>query len=543
MVRSRLAWSSMLRLGRRGARTTLAVCLAAVSMIPLAPAGAGEAAPAAEAAEMSPQYESLLIRNAMLIDGTGSPLRGMVDILIRRGTIVDIHDSVPILSSTGAALWGKGAADHVERVIDAKGKYVMPGLIDAHAHLYPPTPREFIYKLFLAHGVTSLRNLDGDLGEGTTVPEGILAERKRIAAGAVIAPRLWVYPFLPDSVKTAAQVPALVKRWHEMGVDGIKLLKAEQLYPDMLRALGEETKRYGMGLAVHIPQSASPGVNALVAAESGVTSVEHHYGYPETALPDTTIPVLPLGYDYGDERQRFRETLALWHQADMDKLFAETVPALVRASRDGRFTMDPTMVVYEKQRDLLRAANAPWLEYYARPSDLRRWRTPDPARHGAIFDRWTSNDEASAAQSYRRWMAFIREYVKQGGHLSVGSDSGGPFQLYGFQTIRELELLLEAGLTPLEVIRAATQEGARTLQAPKLGVLRAGYAADLLIVDENPIENFKVLIGRPPVDASGVSQRRTLIRAVIVNGRVLDPDRLLADVAHIVDAERARMRH
>ncbi|WP_240623705.1 amidohydrolase family protein [Tsuneonella suprasediminis] len=129
--------------------------------------------------------------------------------------------------------------------------------------------------------------------------------------------------------------------------------------------------------------------------------------------------------------------------------------------------------------------------------------------------------------------------MRQGGHVSVGSDSGGPFQLYGFQTVRELELLLEAGLTPLEVVRAATQNGARVLQQPRMGVLRPGFVADMVILDENPLEDFKVLIGRGPVDkATGRPQRRSRIRAVIVDGRIYDPDRLLADVENIVSAER-----
>ncbi|MBW8296296.1 amidohydrolase family protein [Sphingopyxis sp.] len=517
----------------------LAAGTAAVSPVVHVSAQSAEQAVVPARTSVAPQYSRILVRNAMLIDGTGSPVRGMVDIHVRDGVIVDIRDSAPIRSSTGALLTHEADAYAVDHVIDAEGRYVMPGLIDTHAHLYPPTPRDFIYKLFLAHGVTSLRNLDGNFGEGTNVPEGIVAEKRRIAAGQVVAPRMWVYPFLPDSIKTASQIPPLVKRWHALGVDGIKLVKVGNQYPDMIRTLGEETRRYGMGLAVHIPQSASPGVNALVAVENGVTTIEHHYGYPEIALPNTTIPFMPLTYNYGDERQRFRETLAIWLQADMEKMKTVVVPQLVKASREGRYTMNPTMVVYEKQRDFTRAANVPWLDLYARPSDLQRWRTPDPTRHGAIFDRWTSNDEASAAQSYRNWMAFLREYVKQGGHASVGSDSGGPFQLYGFQTIRELELFLEAGLTPLEVVRAATQGGARTLQQSNMGVLRPGFVADMVIVDENPLQDFKVLIGRGPVDGVGKPQRRSRIRSVIVDGRVYDPDQLLADVEQIVLAERA----
>lgn len=508
----------------------------AVGLALPAPARAQGAPPPSEP-EMSPQYGRLLVRNANLIDGTGAPVRGPVNILIERGTIARIEDAQPIRNAAGMsdAVEPGSAAD---RIIDATGKYVMPGLIDAHAHLHPPLPREYVHKLYLGNGVTSVRNVDGRFDAATPVPQGVMGEKRRIEAGTVVGPRMWIYPFLPVTVRTADEVPALVKSWHDLGVDGIKVVRAENLYPDMLKALGRETRKYGMGLAAHLPQSASPGVNALIAAADDVTTIEHHYGYAETALVSATIPVLPHDYHYGDERQRFRETLAVWLQADMPRMKAETIPQLVKISREGRFTMVPTMVVYEKQRDYTRASNVPWLEPYALPSQLQLWRTPDPTRHGAIFDRWTNNDEAEAAQVYRRWMAFIREYVKQGGHLAVGADSGGPFQMFGFQTIREMELLLEAGLTPLEVIRAATQEGARVLQEPKMGVLRPGYAADLLIVDENPLDNFKVLMGRPGFDAAGRPQRRSLIRNVIVNGRVMDADRLLADVERIVAAGR-----
>lgn len=494
------------------------------------PAYAQNAAPSAA----GPQYERLLIQNGFMIDGTGAPMRGPVDILVSRGVIVSIQDSKPIKTNSGMGDPKTSAGVAADRIIDAAGKYVMPGLTDAHAHLHPPAPRDYVYKLYLGHGVTSLRNVDGRFEDGSPIPQAIVAEKRRIDSGAVVAPRMWVYPFFPGDITSAAGVPALVKSWNDMGVDGIKVVKIENLYPDVLEALGKETKKYGMGLAAHLAETASPGVNALIAAADGVTTIEHHYGYPETALPDTSLPLRDNDYNYLDERQRFRKTLAVWLQADMARLKAETIPELVKASREGRFTMVPTMVVYEKQRDYTRASNVPWLQPYALPDLLQRWRTPDPLRHGAIFDRWTSNDEAEAAQVYRRWMEFIREYVTQGGHVAVGADSGGPFQVFGFQTIREMELLLEAGLTPLEVVRAATQEGARVLQEPKMGVIRPGFAADLLVIDENPLDNFKVLMGRPAVDAAGEPQRRTLIRHVVVNGRVLDPDQLLSDVAAMV---------
>ena len=481
------------------------------------------------AIQMSAQYGRLVIKSANLIDGTGAPMRGPVDIEISGNKIVNISPST---------LSGRSSASGADRIIDAQGKYVIPGLIDVHMH-FRGLPKAYVYRLYLANGITSVRNVDGSLDDRTEVPDRLLAEKKLIHDGREVAPKLWVYPFLPPNIKAAEQVPALVKHWHDLGVDGIKLANSAAEYSDLLAAVGTETKRYGMGLAVHIAEDATPGINALIVARDGATTIEHHYGYAETALINNlTIPRLAADYNYSDERERFRNTLGIWLQTDMKKLETETVPELVKLSTHGRFTMVPTMVVYEKQRDYTRASNVPWLSRYALPTALKLWRTPDPNRHGAIFDRWTSNDEAEAAQVYRRWMEFVRLYVGEGGHLAVGADSGGPFQVFGFQTVREMELLLEAGLTPLEVVRAATQEGARVLQEPRMGTLRAGYAADLLIVDENPLDNFKVLMARASSDHNGKAQRRTLIRDVIVDGRVMDPDQLLQDVENIVAQDK-----
>ena len=144
-------------------------------------------------------------------------------------------------------------------------------------------------------------------------------------------------------------------------------------------------------------------------------------------------------------------------------------------------------------------------------------------------------------------MQFLNDYKNRGGRVTVGSDSGFIYQLYGFGTILELEMLQEAGFHPLEVIRAATMHGAEELFKPsggeiEFGVVRAGLLADLLIVDENPLENLKVLYGTGAVkldDTTGKPGRVGGVKYTIKDGIVYDAKALLADVAAMVEEQKA----
>jgi imidazolonepropionase-like amidohydrolase len=131
--------------------------------------------------------------------------------------------------------------------------------------------------------------------------------------------------------------------------------------------------------------------------------------------------------------------------------------------------------------------------------------------------------------------------------VTVGSDSGFIYQLYGFGTILELEMLQEAGFHPLEVIRSATMYGAEALFEPagreiEFGVIRPGLLADMLIVNENPLANLKVLYGTGAVrlnDETGRPERTVGIRYTIKDGIVYDTRALLDDVRSMVAAQKA----
>ena len=146
-------------------------------------------------------------------------------------------------------------------------------------------------------------------------------------------------------------------------------------------------------------------------------------------------------------------------------------------------------------------------------------------------------------------MQFINDYKNRGGRVTVGSDSGFIYQLYGFGTILEMEMLQEAGFHPLEVIRSATMYGAQVLHEPRgqeiqFGVIRPGLLADLLIVEENPLHNMKVLYGTGAVklnDETRKPERVGGVKYTIKDGIVYDAKQLLADVKRMVDEQKAEV--
>jgi hypothetical protein len=208
--------------------------------------------------------------------------------------------------------------------------------------------------------------------------------------------------------------------------------------------------------------------------------------------------------------------------------------------------LDPTLSIYEASRDLMRAMRAEWHDTYTLPS-LWEFYQPNREAHGSFFFYWTTQDEIEWKNNYRLWMAFVNEYKNRGGRVTTGSDSGFIFKLYGFDYIRELEMLQEAGFHPLEVIRSATLWGAEALFKPKgkpieFGIIRPGMLADLIIVPENPLQNLKVLYGTGALRLNDDTRRVERVGGVkytIKDGIIYDAKKLLADVARMVaDAKR-----
>lgn len=204
----------------------------------------------------------------------------------------------------------------------------------------------------------------------------------------------------------------------------------------------------------------------------------------------------------------------------------------------------PTMVVYEAHRDVERVQTKKWHETYTVPQLLTHWE-PSPGHHAAHFFDWKTSDEIAWKAKYRIWMGYLKYFFEQGGTITVGSDTAFIYALFGFSTIRELELLQEAGIHPIDVIKMATTNATKALGLTNLaGGVRKGGTADLAIIDGNPLDNFKVMYGTGLMRYS--ADRTTMIpgggvKWTIKNGVVFDAKALLCDVEEYVKEMKAQL--
>jgi cytosine/adenosine deaminase-related metal-dependent hydrolase len=521
----------------RPIQLSMLVIGAALSLLP---ANAQEKSPSQE--KQAGPYGSLEIHDVTVIDGSGAPAFGPVNIYIK-GNRIDRVAAVDTIARNRQADQKTSAKETKppDRVIEGKGTFVIPGLIDVHIHINESkdVPAEYIYKLLLGHGVTTIRTFN----VGRVDPKGMVAEKKKVAANQIVAPRMYVYPFWGRGEDPRYSNPdgarQVVDEWHAAGVDGIKIIGKPGLWPDVFHAIADQARKNGMGVAVHIGQDGVYPMNAVRVAEEGASTIEHHYGYAESSFKTRTIQDLPPGYNYSSEPDRFLETGRVWLQADLEELHGHVIQSLLETARRTGFIMVPTFSIYEANRDVMRAANLPWHSAFTLPTVMDSF-LPNPAHHASYFYEWTSTKEADWARAYRRWMEFVNDYKNQGGVVAVGSDTGFLFSLWGFGTIRELEMLEEAGFSPLEAIHAATENGAKVVKNPELGLVRPGYLADLVVLTENPLADMKVFYGNgvTRVSADRKEVREQCVKYAIRDGVIFDSQALLNDVREIVAKAR-----
>ena len=476
-------------------------------------------------------FDQLIIRGVTLINGDGSPPRGPVDIVVENNIIVAIqvvgYPGVEIEEKNRPKLKKDG------KELDASGMYLLPGFIDMHGHIGGKSQganSSYVFKLWMAHGITTVRQ-----------PSGINAKELKLLSSKnkIVAPRIFDYVGFGSGSKKPISTPEMAREWvrknAKNGADGIKFFGSE---PEIMTAALDENKKLGLGSACHHAQLSVARWNVLHSARAGLTSMEHWYGLPEALFDDKTVQNYPLDYNYQNEQHRFEEAGKLWEQAA--KPYSTHWNNVMNELLELDFTLDPTFNIYEASRDLQRARRAEWHETYTLPS-LWKFYEPSKISHGSYWHYWGTEQEVAWKNNFQLWMTFINEYKNRGGRVTAGSDSGFIYQLYGFAYIRELELLREAGFHPLEVIRSATLNGAEALGwDDKIGSVQIGKLADFVIVEENPLQNLKVLYGTGAIKLTESNEvvRVGGVKYTIKDGVVYDAKKLLLEVKQMVDTQK-----
>lgn len=498
--------------------------------------------PTRKSGEGDGPYDRLVLRGVNLIDGTGAPPRGPVDIVIEKNRIAEVKS----VGFPNVAIPERGRPAKGTKEYDLTGMYVMPGFVDLHVHTggAPKAPdAEYVHKLWMAHGVTTVRGVPAGSMDWT------LKERERSARNEIVSPRYFAYhrPFTGEGWQDPpVKTPEVARQWvrwaANRGIDGIKFGAQD---PEIMEALLDEAKKFGLGSTAHLDQLGVVRMNARDAVRLGLGTVTHYYGLFESLLEDTTVQPYPVTHNYNDEQNRFGQVARLW-----DKIYprgSKEWDALLDEFKERKVFLDPTMTIYLAGRDLMRARTTEWHSRYTLPT---LWSFFEPSRenHGAYWYYWTTEDEYHWKKFYQVWMSLINDYKNKGGRVTTGTDSGFIYKLYGFSFVEEMELLREAGFHPAEVIRSATLYGAQALHEPKgkpieFGLVRPGLLADLVVVEQNPIENLKVLYGTGWMklnDKTGNTERVGGVKYTIKDGIVYDSKKLLADVAAMVERAKAK---
>jgi len=269
------------------------------------------------------QYEQLIIRGGYLIDGTGAPATGPVDIVIEKNRIIGIRHvgapGVPINPDNRPIL--KAGTDASVREVDAHGKYILPGLISSHSHIHSllsgqRVSPDYIFKLWMGHGITSVREVYGEGSESRLIALKALSE-----ANAITAPRITAFPFFGAGRDGAEVLPPIVtpedarrrvKTLKRKGADGIKMMGARE---DILWAAFDEAEKVGLQTTMHHAQLDVVHANVLDTSARGLDCMEHWYGLPEALFTDRVIQDYPADYIYSNEQDRFGQAGRLWKQA------------------------------------------------------------------------------------------------------------------------------------------------------------------------------------------------------------------------------------
>lgn len=416
----------------------------------------------------SNDQRSLVIAHVTLIDATGATARPET-------TVVVVGDRIEAIGNSGQITAPKTA-----QVVDGTGKFLIPGLWDMHVHL---NYKDYL-PLFIANGVTGVRVMWGQ-------PEHH-EWRKEIEAGSLLGPRMKIAspiidgpkPYWPFSISVATeaqarQAVAMSKRY------GADFVKVYQFLPrDLYFDIVDEAKKEGIPFEGHLPVT----VTAEEGSRAGQKSFEHLVGVLPAVSSRSEELFKTAQDDFAAIQTKGKfEGLHDWPlgREMLETYDPEKVAALSTVFKSNGTWQCPTLVLlhmFAYGNDPAFLAD-PRLKYMP-PAITRSW---DPAKTEG--DR-TPQDFAYSRKEFDRDLEVVGAMAKAGVGILAGTDSQNPYTFYGFSLHDELGFLVQAGLTPMQALQAATLNAAVFFGMQKdLGTIETGKIADLVLLDANPLQN------------------------------------------------------
>ncbi len=376
------------------------------------------------------------------------------DVVVEKGRIKSI-------GATGKTKLAKTAL-----IVNAKDKYLIPGLAEMHAHVPPIDdlePMKEVVKLFALNGITTIRGMLGH-------PKH-LELREMIRKGQVLSPHFYTTgPSINgNSVTSPSAGAAMVRDQKKAGYDYLKL------HPGLTRekfdSVAITAKRVGIPFVGHV----SFKVGVWHAAESGYSSIDHLDGFIEGLVP---------GIENMNEDQTGPFGMQVASQADTTQ-----IPRLMKALKSHHVWVVPTQALAER-----------WFSPHYSSDDFRK----DPNlkyMKPETVEQWTKNKDnlmndpdfnvSKAEYFVTLRKKLIKECQKNGIGLLLGSDAPQIFNVPGFSAHQELEYLVLAGLTPYQALRSGTVNVAAYLNQKNSGSIQTGYVADLILLNGNPLSDIK----------------------------------------------------
>jgi len=452
------------------------------------------------------QSQPIVFTHATVIDMTGAPPKPEMTVVVEGKRIVEIGKTGKVKVPTPA------------QIVDATGKFLIPGLWDMHVHTLIEGRPNYFFSLFIANGVTGVRDMGGSL-----TLEQINQIRREVAAGKVLGPRIFtagrildatggLHPEISVAADTPEQGRKFVKSFKLHGADFLKVY--DLLSRDVYLSIVDEAKKQGIPFAGHTPFA----ISAAEASDLGQKSIEHTTGIFISSSRDEEV----LRQELVEASRTGSMSLGVRQRVEVKAIGSNDAPkeaALFRRfARNGTWQC-PTLVVRRSsvltdENQLLADLR---LKYIPLP-DRQRWRN--------IFKgRIARPDELGGIKNrYRRTLEIVGAMYRAKVGILAGTDILNPYLYPGFSLHEELELLVEAGLTPFAALQTATVNAAKFFgQEKEFGTIEKGKLADLVLLEANPL------------DSIGNTQK---IAAVVVNGRYLPKEalqRMLADVEAIAN--------